>query len=71
MIAAGLCLLASALLVRWMWVWHPPVTTTDLTRPHEYLCQVTREPNNQLSLLAYEARMEARGLAPIREIRHV
>lgn len=70
MIAAALCLLASALLVRLMWVWHPPgVTTTDLTRPHEYLNQVTREPNNARAMLAYEARMEARGLAPIREVR--
>lgn len=40
----------------------------DLTRPSDYLCQVTRKPRNDLAAEAYLARCEARNVPRIRPL---
>jgi hypothetical protein len=67
-IGAALALLGSALVIRFLAWMCKPVQFHDLTRPGSYLDQVTRERDNSLALAGYAARMEARGLAPVRRV---
>jgi len=67
----GLCLAGSAAIfgVFEFFVGSGRAKHHDLTRPHDYLCQLTREPRNDLSAKAYGRRLAARGEAPVRPAR--
>ncbi|GAB2494159.1 hypothetical protein [Arenimonas alkanexedens] len=69
---AAPCLIVSVLVICLMYAWHPPkVQLHDLTRSGDFLDQIDRTHNNDLSIAHYEARRDALGLGACREVRSV
>src|SRR5690606_32713139 len=70
-VVAGLCIAGCAVIFGGfeLFVGSGRAKLHDLTRPADYLCQVTRKPRNDLAAEAYQRRLAASGHAPVRRAR--
>lgn len=69
-VVAGLCIAGCAVIFGGfeLFVGSGRAKLHDLTRPADYLCQVTRKPRNDLAAEDYLARCEARNVPRIRPL---